>query len=83
MVSISVVVASQYPTICIIFLLDFILMKINCNRTMKKEINELTDEIKKYMSDLGKRGKGDKKRRGDSEYYRRLANMRKKIVKKL
>lgn len=31
--------------------------------------------IKNYMSELGKRGKGESKRRGDSEYYRRLSRL--------
>lgn len=37
----------------------------------------IPDEVRKYMSSLGKKGKGAVKRRGDSEYYRRLHAMRK------
>ena len=37
-----------------------------------------TDTIKKVMSYLGKTGKGKAKRRGDSEYYSRLARKGKK-----
>lgn len=29
-------------------------------------------EISKYFSELGKKARGDKKRRGDSEYYSNL-----------
>jgi hypothetical protein len=38
------------------------------------------DVIRAYMREMGKKGgsvKGDSKRRGDSEYYARIARMKK------
>lgn len=42
----------------------------------------MNNDVKKYLADIGRKGgesgKGEKKKRGDSEYYKKLAAKRKK-----
>lgn len=43
-------------------------------------VTDFEAELKRYMAEIGKRGgsvKGDSKRRGDKDYYSRIARMRK------